>query len=196
MSFNDERLRQLITEEAARIILDEGVLDFSLAKRKAAERMGAGQSRNLPRNVEIQEAVLERQRLFEDDESRAQLRHLRAVALKAMDLLAGFEPRLVGPVLTGIVNGRDVVTLHVFADSLEEVMFFLQDRGVSHRLDERRLRTSRGYEQLPCLEFGAEGVDIDVLVFPVDGLRQAPLSPIDGKPMKRAAHRDVSALLS
>ncbi|MCG5501891.1 hypothetical protein [Ectothiorhodospira lacustris] len=195
MSTNDLRVRQMIAEEAARIILDEGVVDYRLAKRKAADRLGAGQTRNLPRNTEIEEAVMERQRLFEDDESRLQLRHLRQVALKAMRMLASFNPRLVGPVLTGIVNGRDELTLHVFADSPEEVIFFLQDRGVSWRADERRVRSGQGHVLYPCIEFGAEGVDVDVVVFPVDGIRQPPPSPVDGRPMKRAGVKEVEQML-
>ncbi|EHQ52323.1 hypothetical protein ECTPHS_06512 [Ectothiorhodospira sp. PHS-1] len=195
MSTNDIRVRQMIAEEAARIILDEGVVDYRLAKRKAADRLGAGQTRNLPRNAEIEEAVMERQRLFEDDASRVQLRHLRQVAVKAMRMLEPFNPRLVGPVLAGIVNGRDELTLHVFADSPEEVIFFLQDRGVTWRADERRLRSGQGHVFYPCIEFGAEGVDVDVVVFPVDGIRQPPPSPVDGRPMKRAGVKVVEQML-
>jgi len=33
-------------------------------------------------------------------------------------------------------------------------------------------------------------------VFPVDGIRQAPISPIDGRPMKRVGIDGVQALLS
>lgn len=195
MSVNDLRVRQLIAEEAARIILDEGVLDYHLAKRKAADRLGAVQTRNLPRNTEIEAAVIERQRLFEDEETPLRIAHLRAVALKAMDLLERYSPRLVGPALQGIDNGRQEITLHAFAESVEEVMFFLADRGVSYRVTERRVRSTRGHEPMPCIEFGAEDVDIDVLVFPIDGLRQAPLSPVNGKPMKRASAREVEALM-
>jgi hypothetical protein len=32
-------------------------------------------------------------------------------------------------------------------------------------------------------------------VFPVDGIRQAPMSPIDGKPMRRADKDAVQELL-
>ncbi|SFM70002.1 hypothetical protein SAMN05421721_1267 [Ectothiorhodospira mobilis] len=195
MSINDLRVRQMIAAEAARIILDEGVVDYRLAKRKAAERLGAGQTRNLPRNTEIEAAVFERQRLFEDDASRLRLTHLRQAAVQAMQLLEPFHPRLVGPVLAGIVNGRDELTLHIFADSPEEVIFYLQDRGVTWRSDERRFKGAQGHVAYPCLEFGADGVDVDAVVFPVDGIRQPPPSPVDGRPMRRADVREVERLL-
>jgi hypothetical protein len=199
MSINDLRVRQLITEEAARIILDEGVADYGLAKRKAAERLGAGQTRNLPRNAEIEDAVHARQRLFESAKTRAELTHLRTAAVEAMRLLSPFEPRLVGPVLEGVVNGRQEVTLHVFADSVEEIIFYLEDRGVRWRADERRLRSAQGHTNYPVIAFAGAGAgasaDVEAVVFPVKGIRQAPPSPVDGKPMRRAGMKEVEALL-
>jgi len=34
------------------------------------------------------------------------------------------------------------------------------------------------------------------VVFPVDGIRQAPVSPVDGRPMRRADTAEVAALLA
>ncbi len=195
MSTNDLRVRHLITEEAARIILDEGVIDYGLAKRKAAERLGAAQTRNLPRNAEIDDAVRARQRLFDDDSRRTELLRLRTVALDAMNLLEPFEPRLVGPVLEGVVNGRDEVTLHVFADSVEEVIFHLEDRGIRWRGEERRLRTAQGHTAYPVVVFPGPAAQVEAVVFPVKGIRQAPQSPVDGRPMRRAGIREVRGLL-
>jgi len=42
--------------------------------------------------------------------------------------------------------------------------------------------------------FDVDGVTVDVTVFPLDGRRQAPLSPVTGRPMKRLNARDLSAL--
>ncbi len=33
-------------------------------------------------------------------------------------------------------------------------------------------------------------------MFPTDGIRQAPISPVDGKPMRRAAIQEVSEMNS
>ena len=35
-----------------------------------------------------------------------------------------------------------------------------------------------------------------VTVFPLDGIRQAPVSPVDGKPMRRADADEVEVLLA
>jgi hypothetical protein len=34
-----------------------------------------------------------------------------------------------------------------------------------------------------------------VTVFPLDGIRQAPVSPVDGKPMRRANVEELTSLL-
>jgi hypothetical protein len=36
---------------------------------------------------------------------------------------------------------------------------------------------------------------IEATVFPTDGIRQAPVSPVDGKPMRRANVIELEALL-
>jgi hypothetical protein len=33
-------------------------------------------------------------------------------------------------------------------------------------------------------------------VFPIDGIRQSPYSPVDGRPMKRADVKEVSDLIA
>jgi hypothetical protein len=47
----------------------------------------------------------------------------------------------------------------------------------------------------PALRFVAGRQAVDAVVFPLDGIRQAPCSPVDGKPMRRASVAEVEALL-
>ena len=101
-----ELLRQAVAEEAARIMREQGVDDFLLAKRKAAERLGVMDASILPRNTEIEAAMVAHQRLFGADRHEAELAVLRRAALEAMRLMSDFEPRLVGPVLTGTASAH------------------------------------------------------------------------------------------
>jgi hypothetical protein len=39
-------------------------------------------------------------------------------------------------------------------------------------------------------------VPIEVTVFEVDGIREAPISPVDGRPMKRGSLKEVELLLA
>jgi hypothetical protein len=192
----DERRRRLVAQEAARIIVNHGMRDYRAAKLKAAERLGFATRGSLPGNPEIERAVGEHLQLFGRESHEDLLRSLRRTALSAMRLLEAFTPRLVGPVLTGTADAHSAVNLHVFADSPEAVVLALSDAGFAVRPFERRLQSRRGRtETYAGFEFEHEHTAVQATVFPVDGIRQAPISPIDRKPMRRADEKTVRELL-
>jgi hypothetical protein len=126
-----------------------------------------------------------------------ELSAMRSTALEAMRLFSDFEPRLVGPLLTGTATAHNDITLHLFADTPESVAVRLIDRSIPHEVRERRLRVSRDeVEAFPVLRFHAGGHDIDATIFPRDGIRQAPPGPVDGRPMRRATAEEVANLLA
>ncbi len=191
-----ERQRKVLAQEAARIIVDHGVRDYRVAKQKAAERLGTAGRGSLPGNAEIEAAVAEHLQLFGGDAHEDRLRLMRVAALSAMDLLAAFSPRLVGPVLAGTADENSAVNLHVFADSPEAVGLELEQIGLACRAYERRLKSRRNQvEMFAGFEFNLGSNVIQATVFPVDGIRQAPMSPVDGKPMRRLDSAGVQALL-
>ena len=73
------RLR--IAHEAARLMAESGIRDYHLAKRKAAERLDAGDTRDLPRNDEVERELAAYLRLFHGDEQSRRLGALRRYAL-------------------------------------------------------------------------------------------------------------------
>jgi len=191
-----ELMRLAVAEEAARIMREQGVDDYLLAKRKAADRLGVTDASILPRNTEIEAALMAHQRLFAADRHESDLAALRRSALEAMRLMADFQPRLVGPVLAGTASPHSEINLHLFSESPEAVSIRLEDRGVPHEVLERRLRYERDRTvSYPALRFVAGRQTVDAVVFPLDGIRQAPCSPVDGKPMRRASVAEVEALL-
>jgi len=188
-----DRARRLLAQEAARIIVEQGIEDYRVAKIKAAERLGMSERGSLPGNAEIEKAVCEHLQLFGRESHVDLLRVLRRAALSAMEMLAPFSPRLVGPVLHGTASANSAVNLHVFADNAEMVAVQLQENSVQYRPFERRLKSRRDRaETFAAFRFTQGDSDIEATVFPVDGVRQAPISPVDGKPMRRA---DVNAIL-
>ncbi|WP_024327794.1 hypothetical protein [Thioalkalivibrio sp. AKL19] len=192
------RVRLELAQEAARIMLDDGIRDFGLAKRKAAEHLGVDARHEMPGNLEIQDAAIERSRLFASPASRAAYRERLEAALIVMERLRHLEPRLVGPLLQGLVESQPLINLHAFAETVEEVILELGERGIHCESGERRYRSRQGREQrIPFLAFsGPDDTDIELTVFPLDGMRQAPPSPVDGRPMARATRVDVERLLA
>lgn len=192
----NDRARRVLAQEAARIIIEQGIKDYRIAKTKAAERLGLRSNGSLPGNHEIETAVAEHLQLFRGDSHRNLLQALREAALSAMELLSPFTPRLVGPVLAGTAAEHSPINLHVFADSAEQIAFRLQERGIPYKPFERRYKSRKGRtECYAAFAFTHGDSAIEATVFPFDGIRQAPMSPVDGKPMRRANSTKVRAML-
>jgi hypothetical protein len=196
MVTGESRAKLRLVQHAARLMAVDGITSFALAKQKAAQQLGVRDPHRWPDNREIERALVGYQRLFQDNDQQAKVARLRQAALEAMRLLRPFRPRLVGPVLSGTATDNCAVCLHVFTDTAEEVGLALAEYGISYRSADRRLRLdfkrSRCY---PAHSFLAGEISFEVIVFPLKGLRQAPLSPVDGRPMPRADIAAVEKLL-
>lgn len=192
-----DNLRRALAQEAARIMAEHGIRDFLIAKRKAAERLGVTDGAALlPKNSEIEEALVAYQRLFRGASHLEALNAQRRAALAAMRYLREFEPRLVGPVLSGTATEHSEVQLHLFAEPAESVTLKLLDEGVPHEVTERRVKlNAERVRPFPGVRFEMDAQPIEATVFPTDGIRQAPVSPVDGRPMRRANAFEVEALL-
>jgi hypothetical protein len=193
----DAAARERVAEEAARIMIEQGVRDFAQAKRKAAERLRLQTRGALPSNAMIEERLAARQRIFESDDHHDRLAEKRQIALAVMEVLEAFEPRLVGTVLNGTATLNCAVELHVFSDEPELVAAVLAASGWETRSVERRSRRTRSQTiRVPAFRFAIDAQDLVVEVHPCDGIRQAPLSPIDQRPMRRAGRKRVQELLA
>jgi hypothetical protein len=192
-----ENLRRALAQEAARLMAEHGIRDFLLAKRKAAERLGViDGAALLPKNSEIEAALAEYQRLFGGASHLETLEAQRRAALAAMHYLREFAPRLVGPVLSGTATEHTEVQLHLFAERVESVTLKLLDGGIPHELTEKRIKLNPELVRpFPGVRFEIDDQPIEATVFPTDGIRQAPVSPVDGRPMRRADTGEVEALL-
>jgi hypothetical protein len=192
-----EDMRRALAQEAARIMAEHGIEDFLQAKRKAADRLGVNDVSVLPKNIEIEAALRAHHRLFGRESHDHRLKEQRRIAFETMRLLAEFNPRLVGSVLNGTATEHSDINLHLFADASETVAIRLLDIGVPHEFYERRVKMDAERSvSYPALRFEAKGRTVDATVFPIDGIRQSPYSPVDGRPMKRADSREVSQLIS
>lgn len=176
---------------------EHGIRDYLAAKRKAADRFGVTDSAVLPKNTEIEAALVEYQRLFGGASHTESLHSQRRAALEAMRRLSLFEPRLVGPVLAGTATEHSGVQLHLFADSPESVALSLTDQGIRHEVTARRVKMNADRVlECPGVRFEIADQAIEATVFPTDGIRQAPVSPVDGRPMRRADVAELEELLA
>lgn len=191
-------MRLRICEEAARIMAEQGVRDFQLAKEKAALRLGLPRRKAaLPTNLEVEGALSRRLRLFSANSLAARQKNLLAAAETAMDWLSEFQPRLAGALLRGSVTERTPVEVHVFADTSEEVLMQLLQMGARVTTLEKRVRYSaRRYQKVPVFGFDLDEAPIEVMCFRTKEVREAPLCPVEGRPMTRVSLVRVREILS
>lgn len=189
--------RHRLAHEAARLMAEGGIRDFHVAKLKAASRLGIHDDASLPRNREIEDALREYQRLFVGTRQTDALRERREVAMRAMGFFERFSPRLVGPVLEGTADAHSAVTLHVHTDDSGGLARFLDDHGIPAESRMRRLRLDRQRTgDFDVWVFAAEDLTFDLTVLPEASLRQAPLSTMDDKPMRRASRAQLEQLIA
>jgi len=177
----------MLAQEAARLISDHGIEDYRNAKIKASENLGLSQYGALPNNIEIERALAERNRIFGGTDHADLLTSLRNAALSAMYDLQLFGPCLVGPVLSGNVTQHSSINLHLFCDMSETVGMHLREWGIRHSMTLRRHRLRRNcVEEFPGYRFFCDDYPVETTVFPERRKAHAPLSPVDGRPMRRA----------
>src|SRR4051812_27895889 len=130
--------RARIAAAAARLMAEDGIDDFALAKRKAAKQLGASDSQALPGNDEIEAELRAYLALYQADEHPQRVAELREIALDAMRALERFNPYLTGPVLKGIAGPYAEIELQLFPDSVKDVEIFLLDRNLAYDTQEGR----------------------------------------------------------
>lgn len=190
-----EHTRRLLAQEAARIIAEEGRHDFLGAKQKAAAHLGLA-LKHLPTNREIETALMEHQRLFEAPAQPARLDRLRRTALEVMRGLEGMESRATGAVLGEIATAHARVEIHAFVEPPERLVFRLADLGVDYEENTRRHTWRNGrVRNVPMFAFSIGGQAVEVTVFDLNDLREAPMNAVDGHPMRRIGKSALENLI-
>ena len=187
--------RARIAAAAARLMAEDGIDDFALAKRKAAKQLGAVDSQALPGNDEIEAELRAYLALYQADEHPQRVTELREIALDAMRTLEGFSPYLTGPVLKGIAGPYAEIELQLFPDSVKEVEIFLLDRNLRYTTHEARRYAGDRAHAVSVLTLTWRGVPLRLSIFDPRDERVALKTSQAGKVMDRAGIAEVGALL-
>lgn len=187
-----QEMRLRIAHAAARLLAEDGSLDYGTAKRKAARQLGASESGNLPDNQQVEDALRSYQALYQADTSRAHLLHLRQTAIEYMEQFADFDPHLTGPVLNGTAGPHADVNLQLFTDHEKDVEFRLMGMNTPYQAGE--LRGEPGGRSYPRFVIDDPRAAIDIIVYPVFELRNMKRLQADGTP-RRLRLPQVRALI-
>lgn len=201
---NLDYLRQMIAQTAARIMIEDGVSDYSYAKKKAGRQLGVAEKSALPTNIEIEEEIKLYHQLFNEDQPQ-ELDVLRKAALATMQLFEQFNPHITGSVLEGTAGKNSQTDIHLFADSAKEVEIFLLNHQIPFESSEKTYRVSdrpskdkkdRLRKTVPTYTLETEYGLQKLSVFEYDDLRVATKRTADGSNAGRASINELRQLIN
>jgi hypothetical protein len=194
-SRRDNNLRAHIAYLAARMMAEDGVADFAMAKQKAARQAGLSDANLLPDNQEIEAALREYQDLYQKDEQPAHLRHLREIAVKVMREFEAFRPALVGSVLSGTAGQFSDVNLQLFTDDPKALTLFLLNKRYRFEDGTKRVRCSDGWVEVPQVRIEFEDVIVTMTVLDRGDERVGSRGRSEAEAPLRARLAEVEAML-
>jgi hypothetical protein len=195
MRTRSQEMRTRIAATAARLMAEDGIDDFALAKRKAARQLGAPESEALPANDEVETELRAYRALYQPEEHSQRIAELRRIALDAMRALERFSPYLTGPVLKGTAGRYAEIELQLFPESAKEVEIFLLERRIPYATHEGRRFSGDRAHAMSVLSLSRHGAPLKLSVFDPRGERLALKTSQAGRVMDRAGIAEVAALL-
>lgn len=182
--------RASIASAAARLMAEDGITDYHLAKKKAVRQLGLTERVALPDNAEVEAELRAYRSLYHGEEHEEMLHAMRQTALDLLDLLADFHPYLTGSVLDGTAGEHSRIDILLFADSAKEVEIFLLNRGIDvEHVDPRNDRVDA------VLVMETDTADANLVIMPPH-LERVSLKHRDGRPRERLKAEALRQLLA
>jgi len=182
-----DHMREQLAHRAARLMAEDGITDYALAKHKAARQMGAADTQHLPSNQEVDDALHSYRALYQQDSHPGILRQLREEALSAMRLLEPFQPYLTGSVLSGTAGEHSDINIMLFSDDAKAVLLFLLKHNIEFEDGEWNVRVGGHEETVPSHTLtGKSGTQTHIIVLPENARHSGSRHP--------ETHADIAAV--
>src|SRR5438132_482725 len=193
----NDKLRQAIALEAARLMYERAESEYYTAKRKAAKRLCRRgiKPEDLPSNAEIRDQIQVFARIHEGHKRTEHLRAMRLDALRLMRMLRAFRPRLIGSVMTGHVRKGSDIDIHVFADSPGLVSDLLENEGYQFDVERKQI-VKFGEARIFTHIHVHDRFNFELTVYAEDKAHYVFKSSITGKPIERASIRELEELMA
>jgi predicted nucleotidyltransferase len=137
-------LKERVAREAALLLYTLQEKEYKQAKRRAAENLG---SRILPSNLEVARELDKIAEEREGSSRNERLVQMRKEALKIMQALKDFNPRLVGSVWRGTINKNSDIDITAFASEPNAVLTQLRKGNFSIVKTEQTSITKEGKKE-------------------------------------------------
>lgn len=134
-------LRQKVAKETALLLYTEQRKEYKQAKKQATETLGA---RIMPTNREVADELDKLAEEIEGDAKRERLVQMRKEALKIMQALEKFKPRLIGSVWRGTANKNSDIDILLHHSGLDQIIHVLQENAFNITHTKRQTTTKQG----------------------------------------------------
>lgn len=182
-------MREQLAYHAAKLIAEDGITDYTFAKRKAARQLGAADTEHMPSNHEVEAALHSYRALYQRDSHPEILRRLREEALATMRQLSEFHPYLTGSVLAGTAGEQSDINLMLYSDDEKAVLLFLLKHKIDFEDGEWKARLGGHEVVVPSYTLtGESGAQTHVVVLPKNAQFSGSRHP--------ETHADIAAVES
>jgi hypothetical protein len=189
-------MRARIAATAARLMAEDGIDDFALAKRKAARQLGAPDTESLPANHEVEAELRAYRALYQAEEHPERIAELRRAALEAMRTFKQFNPYLTGPVLTGLAGPYAQIDLQLFPESAKDLEIFLLERNFAFETAEGRRYSGDRSRTMSVFTLDWHGIPLRLQAFDPRDERLALKTSQAGRVAERAGIAEVGQLVA
>lgn len=187
---------QEISRLAAKILAEEGINDYLLAKQRAIQRLHLPAKTGLPKNSEIHKYLAEHLEIFDRNRLTSRQAQFRKLAQEIMDMLEEFQPLAVGSIVDGIITKSSRLQIHLFASTPEHVATTLMEKNIPYQLTEQVIRyTATKTENKPAYNFLMGDTPVSLCVFSENERRKIPIDPITGKSTERISLNSMKNIL-
>lgn len=187
-----------IAVEAGRIMAEEGIVDFRIAKLKARERLRLPKDAPLPSNQEVRLACDAHLSLFTPEEQLLSRRlSMMKDASAAMAFFRDFNPKLVVEFLHHPIASETPIELHLEATNPEAIAHFLQQHRIPFEQTENQTRFGPNDTSLvPAFRFEDDQQKYVLLAFSRTLMRKTPKNLAGSGPLARMSQSETDKWLS
>ena len=157
-----------IANLAARMIMEEGVKDYFFAKKKAARSLGFHEDINLPTNSQIDNAIEEFHKIYNQGIGIDFLEHFKSQALNIMNMFKNFNPHLMNKLSEGIIPKFPEIKINLFADNIKDIEYVLLNSKIPYEFSETKtnIKSRKNLKKsIPTIYLDSHPIPAEVKVY-------------------------------
>lgn len=141
---SSKNIKISVANLAAQMIMEEGIEDYLFAKKKAAKSLGLNENMSLPSNSQIDNAIKDFNKIFNQDVDIEFLEHFKTQALNVMSMFKNFRPHLMNQLSEGIIPKFPEIKINLFADNLKDIEYIILNSEISYEFREVKMNSKVG----------------------------------------------------